>query len=338
MIIFRFLVYILLSVTVLNANENVLVTGGNGYIGLSTCRILKEKGYTPVSVDNSSNSKIPTVSWGPTENGDILDKKWLRSIFKKYKFVGIIHLAAKIYVPESTEKPLLYYKENVAGSLNVLELAKEFQIKGLVFSSTCAVYGILESDTPVLESQILSPLSPYAESKLVIERLIGFLWESDHIPSAILRYFNVSGVDSLTDNKDGHSAQLIPCLVKAFQQTPAEVQIFGTDYSTEDGTCIRDYVHVVDVAKANVKALEYILAEKKPIITNIGTGKGYTVKQIAESVSKYAKKEYKENCLPRRKGDVPIVVADIGCAKQNFDWQPENSSLESIVGSYYGVS
>jgi UDP-glucose 4-epimerase len=188
----------------------------------------------------------------------------------------------------------------------------------------------------VSENHPLNPLSPYAESKLAIERLLGFLWQSNHIPFAILRYFNVCGIDRATDNKDGHSVHLIPYLVKTFQEESIKVKIFGVDYSTSDGTCIRDYVHVTDVAYANLKALEYILSEKKPIVANIGTEKGYSVRQIAESVSKHAKKKYTEICLPRREGDIPMVVADNGCAKQNFDWSPQNSSLDDIVGSYYG--
>ncbi len=279
---------------------------------------------------------MPSIYWGPIEQGDILDKEWLRTIFEKYNFVGIIHLAAKIYVPESVEKPLQYYQENITGTLNVLELAVEFKVGGIVFASTSAVYGILESDTPVQEDRATCPLSPYAETKVVIEHLLKHLWESNHLPSAILRYFNVCGIDRETDNTDGHSPHLIPCLVKAFQQELVDVQIFGTDYSTKDGTCIRDYVHVVDVAHANVMALQHILSEKKSIVANIGTGKGNSVREIVGSVSQYSKKEFKEICLPRRKGDVPRVVANIDFAKNTLGWEPKNSSLEHIVGSYYG--
>ena len=330
-----FLTFALLNLFSINDKGNILVTGGNGYIGLSTCRVLKEQGYTPVSVDNSSNSTMPKITWGSVKKGDILNKEWLRSIFKKYKFVGIIHLAAKIYVPDSVNNPLMYYRENITGTINLLELAAEFGVYGIVFASTSAVYGILESDTPVSESQPLNPLSPYAETKLVAEHLLKFIWDRYRIPSAILRIFNVCGIDGATDNKDGHSPHLIPCLVKAFKKQPTKVEIFGTDYDTKDGTCLRDYVHVIDVAKAFVAALEYVLIKREPITANIGTGTGYSVREVAQAVSKYANQPYTENCLPRRSGDVPLVVADISKATQSFNWKPEHSTLENIVQSYY---
>ncbi len=334
--ILKLIVCVFLALCGLDAGEqHVLVTGGNGYIGLSTCRLLKEKGYTPVSIDNSSNSKAPSVTWGPIEQGDILNREWLRSIFAKYNFVGIIHLAAKIYVPESVDEPLAYYRVNVEGSLNVIELAAEFKVKGIVFASTCMVYGTLESDTPVSEDHSLNALSPYAETKLVVENLLRSIPAKHGISWAILRYFNVSGIDAPTGNKDGHSAQLIPIFVKAFQTKPVEVKIFGTDYSTKDGSTVRDYVHVIDVAQANVKALTYILEEKESVVANIGTGTGYTVKEIAKSVSQYSGQEYTENCLPRRKGDVPKVVADNAIARTTLGWVPMYSSLENIVKSYY---
>ena len=334
--IFKFLIITLVSTTSLFASKgNILVTGGNGYIGLSTCRELQENGYTPISVDNSSNSNMPTVKWGPIEKGDILNKKWLKSIFKKYKFIGVIHLAAKIYVPESVEKPLIYYRENVDGLLNVLELCAELGVEGIVFASTSAVYGNLESDDPVSEQQPLKTLSPYAETKLIGENLLKFFYERYKIPSAILRYFNVCGIDKPTGNLDGHSVHLIPCLFKLFQQSSVTVQIFGTDYATKDGTCIRDYVHVIDVAQANVKALEYVLTKKESITANIGSGQSYSVREVAKNFAQFAEREYTESLLPRRPGDVPIVVADISNAKQKFCWEPQNSDLGNIVKSYY---
>lgn len=332
----RFIACVFLSLCCLNAKEKyVLVTGGNGYIGLSTCRILKEKGFTPVSVDNSSNSKMPSISWGPIEPGDILDKEWLRKIFEKYNFVGIIHLAAKIYIPESVEDPLTYYRVNIEGSLNVIDLAKEFKVHGLVFASTCTVYETLKSDAPVKEDYELKPLSPYSQTKLYIELLLKALPANLGISWAILRYFNVSGIDPETENKDGNSAQLIPTLVKAFERKPVEVNVMGIDYPTRDGTTIRDYVHVIDVAQANVKALKRVLEEKECIVVNIGTGTGYTVREIIKAVSQYSKKEYKENCLPRRKGDAARIVADNKLAKEILHWEPQYSALENIVKSYY---
>lgn len=331
-----FLTVIFFSLSCVFANKgNILITGGNGYIGLSTCRILKENDYTPISIDNSSNSEMPTVKWGPIEKGDILDKKWLHKIFKKYRFIGVIHLAAKIYVPESVEKPLLYYKENVEGLLNILDLCVEFGVQGIVFASTSAVYGNLETDDPVAESHPLVTLSPYAETKLIGENLLKSFFERYKIPVAILRYFNVSGIDKPTGNLDGHSVHLIPCLFKLFQKPSVRVQVNGTDYQTRDGTCIRDYVHVVDVAEANIAALKYIFDKKELIIANIGSGQGYSVNEVVKNFAQFAKREYATDCMPRRPGDVPIVVADISIAKQKLNWKPKNSELENIVKSYY---
>lgn len=332
----RFLVFVFLSLCCLAAKEKyVLVTGGTGYIGLSTCRILKEKGFTPVSVDNLSNSKMPSIKWGPIEQGDILNKEWLRTIFEKYNFVGIIHLAAKIYIPESVEDPLTYYRVNIEGTLNIIDLAKEFKVHGLVFASTCTVYGALKSDAPVKEDDELNPLSPYSQTKLYIEQLLKALPANYGISWAILRYFNVSGIDSETDNKDGNSAQLIPTLVKAFEKNPVKVDIMGIDYPTRDGTTIRDYVHVIDVAQANVKALKRVLEEKECIVVNIGTGTGYTVREVVKAVSQYSKQEYKENHVPRRRGDAARIVADNRRAIEMLRWKPLHSSLENIVKSYY---
>jgi UDP-glucose 4-epimerase len=332
----KFIACVFLALCCVSAKEkHVLVTGGNGYIGLSTCRVLKEKGFIPVSVDNSSNSKMPSISWGPIEQGDILDKAWLRKIFERYNFVGIIHLAAKIYIPESVEDPLTYYRENIVGSLNVIELAKEFKVKGLVFASTCTVYEALKSDAPVKEDHELNPLSPYSQTKLYIEQLLKALPTNLGISWAILRYFNVSGIDPETDNKDGNSAQLIPTLVKAFAKKPVQVEVMGIDYPTRDGTTVRDYVHVMDVAHANVKALKHVLAENECIILNIGTGTGYTVREVVKAVSQYSGQEYKENCVPRRKGDAARIVADNKLAKETLRWEPQHSSLENIVKSYY---
>lgn len=323
------------SFSIFASKGNILVTGGNGYIGLSTCRVLKENGYTPISIDNSSNSEMPTVKWGPIEKGDILNKKWLYKIFKKYQFIGVIHLAAKIYVPDSVENPLLYYRENVDGLLNILDLCAEFGIQGIVFASTSAVYGNLETDDPVSENRTLMTLSPYAETKLIGENLLRYFYQRYKIPVAILRYFNVSGIDKPTGNLDGHSVHLIPCLFKIFQNENVKVQVNGTDYQTRDGTCIRDYVHVIDVANANAAALEYAMNTKELLIANIGSGKGYSVNEVVKNFAEYAKREYITEFKDRRPGDVPIVVADINTAKQKLNWEPRNSALENIVKSYY---
>ncbi|MCX7352024.1 MAG: NAD-dependent epimerase/dehydratase family protein [Proteobacteria bacterium] len=332
MAILQFLICFLLSISFIHAQEeeNILVTGGAGYIGLSTCRLLKENGYNPVSIDDFSNSQAPTKSWGPIERGTILDKDWLHSKFEQYNFKGIVHLAAKIYVPESVEMPDLYRSINVDGSKNVIELAQDFCVP-IVFASTSAVYGTLESDEPVCVTRDLVPESPYAQNKRDTELDL----QASTGSYAILRYFNVSGVDRLTDNTDGHSQQLVPALVKAFSKNSVAVTVYGEDYSTRDGSCIRDYLHVVDVARANVKAVQYLLRNNPSVIANIGTGTGFTVKEVVDAVARYTGKDYTIVNPGRRSGDVPIVVADISVAEGTLGWNPEYSSLDKIVGSYY---
>jgi len=332
--IFKFLLCFFLNITFLTAAEaedgEVIVTGGAGYIGLSTCRLLEDAGFTPVTIDDFSNSVMPIIKWGPIEQADIRNRNQLREIIMQHHSKAIIHLAAKIYVPESVEKPGLYHEVNVNGSKNVLEIAQELGIP-VVFASTSAVYGTLESDTPVPITRQLAPESPYAENKRDTELDL----QATTIPYAILRYFNVSGVDHETDNTDGHSQQLVPALVNAFKKDSVEVTVFGEDYPTRDGTCIRDYVHVVDVARANVMAVQYLMGGNPSITANIGTGTGFTVKEVLTAVARYTNMDYTINNPGRRPGDVPIVVADTIEAREQLEWEPMKSSLAEIVGSYY---
>ena len=331
--ILKFLTCFFLSITFLNATTEdnyILVTGGTGYIGLSTCRLLSEAGYTPITVDDFSNSTMPTISWGTIEQADIRNKDQLHEISSRYPFKAVVHLAAKIYVPESVEQPDLYYQVNVDGSKNVINIAQALDIP-MVFASTSAVYGTLESDDPVSVARELAPESPYAQNKAETERDL----RSSGLRYAILRYFNVSGIDRLTDNIDGHSQQLVPALVKAFKEDPVQVTVYGEDYSTHDGSCIRDYLNVIDVARANVKAVQYLLAGNQSITANIGTSTGFTVKEVVEAVANYTNKDYTISNPGRRAGDVPIVVADITEALENLGWNPTQSSLDEIVGSYY---
>ncbi|MEI8224293.1 MAG: NAD-dependent epimerase/dehydratase family protein, partial [bacterium] len=192
-------------------------------------------------------------------------------------------------------------------------------------------YGTLESDEPVCVTRDLVPESPYAQNKRDTELDL----QASTGSYAILRYFNVSGVDRLTDNTDGHSQQLVPALVKAFSKNSVAVTVYGEDYSTRDGSCIRDYLHVVDVARANVKAVQYLLRNNPSVIANIGTGTGFTVKEVVDAVARYTGKDYTIVNPGRRSGDVPIVVADISVAEGTLGWNPEYSSLDKIVGSYY---
>lgn len=325
-----------LSIAFLNAAEiepdenNIIVTGGTGYIGLSTCRLLKEAGFNPVAVDDFSNSQMPTISWGPIEKFDIRNRNQLREIIDLYHPKAIIHLAAKISVPDSVSEPDLYHDVNVTGSKNVIGIAQDLGIP-IVFSSTSAVYGTLESDAPVPVTRELAPESPYAENKRDTELDL----HATNIPYAILRYFNVSGVDRETDNTDGHSQQLVPALVKAFAKDTVEITVFGDDYHTRDGSCIRDYVHVIDVAHANVKAVQYLLGNNPSIIANIGTTTGFTVKEVVAAVARHTNKGYTIINPGRRAGDVPIVVADTAEAQVHLGWEPLQSSLDEIVGSYY---
>lgn len=319
----------------MESKNYVIVTGGAGYIGSHTCKALNEAGYTPVTVDDLSTGEAEFVKWGPFEKADIRNKEAVDALFAKYKPVGVCHFAAKILVEESTKDPLGYYDVNVTGALNVIRAAVAHGVKSFVFSSSCSVYGNITTSDPVDESHLLSPVSPYAETKRVIESALQASGDAHGMPYSILRYFNAAGAD-VKAGLGFHmsSPHLIPTIVKKVKANET-IQIFGNDYPTRDGTCVRDYVHVSDLADAHVKALDYNRANNQSLILNLGSEKGYSVKEITDAAAKILKQELKIEYKDRRPGDVIAVTANATKAKNLLKWELKHSSLEEIIQSSF---
>lgn len=313
-----------------NLTQYVLVTGGAGYIGSHTCKALSQAGFIPVVYDDLSTGQESCVKWGPFERGDILDIKRLQEVLSKYNFIGILHFAAKISVPESITDPLSFYKHNFCGTLNVVESAKQYNIQALVFSSTCAVFGAINEPQAVHEDTVLGDLSSaYAQTKKDAESLLFWVHKAHHTPYACLRYFNVAGADPEGDLQAPKTYAIVPSILVA-QQSNEPFKLYGTDYNTKDGTCVRDYIHVSDLADAHVKAMHYLLRKKQPLTLCLGSGKGYTNLEVLHMVEQVSGQTVPYENLPRRPGDLESIYADYTKAKELLGWAP-TLSLEDIV-------
>jgi UDP-glucose-4-epimerase GalE len=311
--------------------KTILVTGGAGYIGSHACKALAEKGYLPVSYDNLSRGNRWAVKWGPLQQGDISDRAALRAVFERYHPVAVIHFAAFAYVGESVKDPLLYYRNNVCGTLSLLESLLEHACLPIVFSSTCATYGLPEK-LPISEEHPQNPINPYGFSKLAVERMLRDLNQVRGLPSVSLRYFNAAGADPRAEIGEVHvpETHLIPLVIQAARDdTP--VQIFGTDYATPDGTCIRDYIHVSDLADAHVRALEYLLAGGTTCALNLANTRGYSVKEVIATAERVCGRRVRANAAPRRSGDPPMLVGDATKARTLLNWRPVRSDLQTQV-------
>lgn len=309
----------------------VLVVGGAGYVGSHTAKALYQAGYTPVVFDNLSLGHRWAVKWGPLVEGDILDSSTLLSTMLEQQVEAIIHFAANAYVGESMEQPGKYFRNNVVGTLNLLEAARESGVQYVVFSSSCATYGIPES-LPICEEHPQRPINPYGESKLMGERLLHWFGECYGLRWVALRYFNAAGADPDGELGEMHNPEthLIPLVIGAALGSHPPVQVFGTDYSTVDGTAIRDYVHVSDLALAHVKALEYLQRGGASDVFNLGTGTGYSVGQVIEMVERVGGRSVPYIKAPRRLGDPPELVANPVKASQVLGWKAK-WNLEDIV-------
>ena len=313
---------------------SVLVTGGAGYIGSHACKTLARAGYNPVTYDNLVYGHKEAVKWGPFEQGELEDRERLNRVIKQYNTTAIMHFAAYAYVGESVVDPAKYYRNNVLGSLSLIEAAREFNIDKFIFSSTCATYGTPD-EVPISERETQKPINPYGHSKLMIEQM---LKDYDHAYGqrfVALRYFNAAGADFEGETGESHEPEthLIPLVILAAMGQKPPVQIFGTDYKTSDGTAIRDYIHVDDLANAHVLALKYLEQGNKSIAMNLGTGVGLTVRAIIDSVHRVSGKEVPFTTGPRRAGDPQELVADPTLARETLGWEPEHTDIDSIVRS-----
>lgn len=310
----------------------VLVTGGAGYIGSATCKALARAGYLPVAYDNLSRGHHWAVKWGPLEEHDLKDEKALCASFRTYSPVAVLHFAAYAYIGESMSAPYLYFQNNMVNSLTLLECMRECGVKTIVFSSSCATYG-LPIELPIKESHPQNPINPYGESKRAVERALYWYGTAHGLKWTALRYFNAAGADPEGDVGEDHSPEthLIPLAIEAALGPRSHVEVYGTDYPTPDGTAIRDYVHVTDLADAHVRALDYLLHGGESRAFNLGTGRGYSVRQVVSAVERATGIEGISRNAERRAGDTPDLVADAGASKAILKWQPRHSDLSTIV-------
>lgn len=312
----------------------VLVTGGAGYIGSHVVRKLLEQNYKVVIIDNLSRGHKESVPGEAVfENADLLDSNAIREVLSRHTIDAVIHFAAFAYVGESVDNPEIYYKNNVGGSISLISALKDFNINKVVFSSTCSLYGNPEI-IPISENESIKPINPYAKTKHMIENVLQDFDTAYGMKHVALRYFNAAGDDF--DGVIGESHQpethLIPIVLEAALGKRKSVQVFGNDYPTADGTCIRDYIHVYDLADAHIRALKYLSEGGKSEVVNLGTGDGYSVMQIIETAKKVTGCEVPYFVSGRRAGDPAVLIADNRKAKQLLGWSPEYN-LEDIISS-----
>lgn len=311
--------------------KNILVTGGAGYIGSHTCLALSQRGFTPVVLDNLVNGHLEFVNWGPLETGDVGDKERLEAVIRKYQPAAIIHFAGLIEVSQSFRDPAAFFEINVGGSVTLFATALKAGVDKIVFSSTCATYGIPQGQ--LREDHPQSPVSPYGRSKLITEQVLDDLSANTPLRFVKLRYFNAAGADPYGRIGEWHSPEthLIPLALEAALKART-FKVFGTDYPTRDGTCIRDFVHVSDLADAHCLAVEHLLAGRKSMAINLGTGVGTSVREIIDLIEHASGRPLAVECLPRRDGDPPELVADNSLAKSVLNWTPRfdrNAIIES---------
>ena len=317
----------------------ILVTGGCGYIGSHCVLKFLNEHFDCVIFDNLSNSNVNTVeklrNYGNVEffEGDLRNKNDIEKCFQKYKINGILHFAGVILVGESVENPYKYYENNVFGTLNLYETAKNYGVKNIIFSSSCAVYGEPEY-TPIDENHKLKPINPYGQSKLMAEKIAEDYDRAFDIKTIKLRYFNVAGCETFLGENHNPETHLIPNIIKSILNGKTTFELYGDDYNTPDGTCIRDYVNVKDLATAHILAYKYVMKNKKSDTFNIGTEKGYSVKEILEKTEIITNKKVNIKIQPKRDGDAEVLLANSKKAKEILGFVPQETLENSIKTAY----
>lgn len=310
----------------------ILVTGGAGYIGGTVANLLLQQGHTVTVYDNLCHSRRETVPAGVTFiEGDVADRAQLEKLFSADRYDGVMHFAALIEAGESMEKPELYFRNNTASTLALLEAMIASDVKRLVFSSTAAVYGEPVS-TPIQESAALQPTNAYGESKLLVEHMLHWMHRIHGLHYASLRYFNVAGAIPGRGEAHEPESHIIPLILDVAMGRRKSIKIFGTDYPTPDGTCIRDYIHVADLAQAHLLAFE-ALASRDKLIYNLGNGVGFTVRQVVESARRVTGRAIPVEDQPRRIGDPAVLIASSEKITQELGWKPQFVKLDDIVAS-----
>jgi len=312
----------------------ILVTGGAGYIGSHTCKALAHQGHTVVVYDNLSTGHRELVRWGDFVYGDILDTQRLRSCIRQHQIEGIIHFAASAYVGESVVDPAKYFRNNVCGTLSILDAMRDEGVPYIVVSGTCAVYGSPEK-MPITEDTPTNPINPYGASKLFMERMLADFEQAHGIRWMSLRYFNAAGCDPDGETGEWHDPEthLIPRVLMAAAGQLSELKIFGNDYPTPDGTCIRDYVHVTDLADAHLRAMDYLRREKLSQKLNLGTGHGISINDIVHIAENITGRTVPTTIADRRMGDPATLIADAEQAKYLLQWQARHSTPDVMLST-----
>ena len=310
----------------------ILITGGAGYIGSHIVKALGEKGHDIVVFDNLSYGHKWAVLYGSLIKGDLADKGLLKAVFKEEGFDAVIHLAAFVVVDESIREPMKYYRNNFVNTINLIETCIEHNVKRFIFSSSAAVYGIPEK-VPVTEDTPMIPINPYGSSKVMVEHVLADIASSDDFGYVSLRYFNVAGADphSRIGQARKDATHLITVSLRTALGKKDYLDIFGTDYPTPDGTCIRDYIHVDDLSDAHILALKYLTTGGSSKIYNCGYGHGYSVKEVVDKVKHVTEIDFSVNYAGRRPGDPPELIADPSRIKGELGWKPRYDNLEYII-------
>lgn len=311
---------------------NILVTGGAGYIGSHTCKALAAAQYVPIVLDNLSTGHAWAVKWGPLVTGEISDVELVLKTVKRFEIQATIHFAAHAYVGESVKEPRKYFENNVSNTLSLLNTLLDADVKKFVFSSSCATYGI-PHQLPIAEDHAQNPINPYGASKFFVEKILESYGQAYDLRYACLRYFNAGGADPEGELGEVHQPEthLIPLVIAAALGRNQMVKIFGTDYDTKDGTAVRDYIHVSDLADAHVKALDHLLAGGQSLKVNLGTGQGHSIRDVISAVELLSQRAVPFVEGPRRPGDPPSLIANPKRGQTLLDWKPLRSDLGTIV-------
>jgi UDP-arabinose 4-epimerase len=311
----------------------VLVAGGAGYIGSHTCKALAHAGHLPIAYDNLHAGHSWAVKWGPLVQGDINDPLTLAAAIREHRPDAVVNFAALAYVGESMVEPMRYYRANVGGMITLIEVMRAHGVGRIVFSSSCATYGVPDV-LPVVEGTRQLPINTYGHTKLMGEQILHDACTAHGLGAIALRYFNAGGADPEGELGEEHDPEthIIPLVLQAAHGTRREICIFGTDYDTPDGTCVRDYVHVTDLAAAHVAALSRCEAGNFQAY-NLGGGQGASIGELVDRARRLTGREIRTVAAPRRAGDPPVLVADVSRARQALGWAPAHSAIDDIIGS-----
>ena len=310
----------------------ILIVGGAGYIGSHANKYLSQQGYQTVVYDNLSYGHADFVKYGDFVRGDLNNVEQLRSVFEDHNISAVMHFAAFAYVGESVENPEKYYMNNVVNTLNLLNVMKVFGCHNIIFSSTCATYGN-PAYLPIDEQHVQNPINPYGATKLMVENILRDYSVAYDFKYVCLRYFNAAGADIEAELGENHNPEthLIPLILDAALGLRDDISVFGTDYNTPDGSAVRDYIHVTDLAKAHLLALDYLSEGGKSSAFNLGNGEGHSVLEVINAVKRITKKDFRVNILERRPGDPPRLVGSSKKAQEILGWNPEFNSIETII-------